>query len=104
MAEIELMVEPSELKSQAKKVTECIKDIEKDFKDIGRIVNHTSYWKGAASDKHKELFSNNKEDITEIINRLKEHPKDLKKMAGIYDAAEEANVAVAKSLLTDVIS
>lgn len=104
MGEIILEVTPSALRNQSKAVRETVGKIEKDFDKIRKIVENTSYWEGLASDKHKEIFSANEEDIQLILKRLSEHPVDLEKMAGVYEATEEFNEELANALLTDVIS
>lgn len=101
---ITLKVTPGELEKQAKSVTRIIEKIEKDFNGIEQVVNGTNYWQGAASEKHKKIFEENKKDISEILKRLREHPEDLKTMAGIYSETENENENIAKELPADVIS
>ena len=43
------------------------------------------------------------DDIETIVRRLKEHPRDLLEMAGIYVETEESAVQAAESLVQDVI-
>lgn len=92
------------MKAQATKVDGYIRAIEKDFNEIRKIVKASkSYWVGDASDKHREIFNEREENITRVIRRLEEHPQDLRKMAGIYEAAEQENETLASLLPDNVI-
>ena len=44
-----------------------------------------------------------KDDIAEVIKRLKDHPVNLLKMAGIYTETEAVLTEVSQSLVADVI-
>ncbi len=99
-----LKVKPEELEAKADVIDGLIKNIDSTFKKIRTEVNGTkSYWKGEASGKHYKMFDDNKEEIQEVINRLKEHPRELLEMAGIYKEAEKANVQLAQTLEADII-
>ena len=50
-----------------------------------------------------EILKENKADVTEILKRLKEHPTDLQKMAGVYVKAEKTATKLANALPKDVI-
>ena len=92
------------MRAQATKVDGYIKAIKKDFDEIRRIVNASkSYWVGDASDKHRSLFGEYEDSIQLILSRLAEHPDDLRKMAGIYEGAEQVNETLASQLPENVI-
>ena len=96
-------VAPEKLKEQAKTVTEYINAIEKDFNEIRQIVkNSVLYWQGDASKKHRQIFDENEEDIQQILMRLKEHPVDLQKIAGVYEQTEQLNETLASDLPNEV--
>lgn len=96
-------VAPEKLKEQAETVTEYVNAIEKDFNEIRQIVKNSAlYWQGDASKKHRQIFDENEEDIQEIIKRLKEHPVDLQKMAGVYEQTEQLNETQASNLPNEV--
>lgn len=96
-------VAPEKLKEQAETVTEYINAIEKDFDGIRQIVkNSVLYWQGDASKKHRQIFDGNEEDIQQILKRLREHPVDLQKMAGVYEQTEQLNETLASNLPNDV--
>ena len=67
------------------------------------ITSSRSYWEGDASEAHQKFYDSFKEDIETIVRRLKEHPRDLLEMAGIYVETEESAVQAAESLVQDVI-
>ncbi len=98
-----IKVAPEKLKEQAQTVTGYIDAMKKDFDGIRQTVKKTGvYWNGMASDKHREIFGQNEEDIEQILKRLREHPVDLQKMAGVYEQVEETNEQLANSLKEDV--
>lgn len=96
-------VAPEKLREQAETVTEYVNAIEKDFNEIRQIVKNSAiYWQGDASKKHRQIFDENEEDIQQILTRLKEHPVDLQKMAGVYEQVEQLNEASASNLPNEV--
>jgi len=102
--DITLKVKTEVLKEKAADVTRDTKELENHFSGIQDIVaRSTGYWVGTAGDKARKEFDGQKEDITKIIRRFKEHPGDLLSMAGIYDAVEQEAVFSSKELATDVI-
>lgn len=102
--EITLKVKPEVLKNKANSITSSIETIEKDFKEIEEVIQGTKkYWEGDASDTHQKQFSTINKEVPEIIKRLKEHPKDLLQMAGLYEAAENANQQLANALPGNVL-
>ncbi len=104
MAGFVLKVSPDELKTQAKNIENEIKEIQKDHDKILAAINSTKgYWTGEASQKHQSNYKNIDEDFTTVLKRLKEHPKDLLKMAGVYADANESAKEIAESLNEDVV-
>ena len=57
----------------------------------------------AAGDKCRVGYASYKDDINFLINRMEEHPRDLLKMAGIYEKADDAVESMAKRLKIDQI-
>lgn len=99
-----IKVTPEKLDSQAVIVEQYIEKIQSDFDKIRNKVESTkSYWLGEASSKHQEFFSENEKDISTLLKRLKEHPKDLRKMAGVFRETEEKNMELANALPDDII-
>ena len=104
MASIVLKVKPDELKKKSGDITNKIKDIESEFNEIQQLVYGTrKYWEGNASTQHIKNYDNIKDDIKKIIKRLKEHPTDLEKMAGVYEQVEQVASQLASALPSDVL-
>lgn len=104
MADFTLKVSLDKLQSKASEITDQIKEIENNWKQLSGIVAKSkSYWKGDASELHQKYCSECEEAVLEILKRLKEHPKDLLEIMGIYNDVEEEVVAITQSLPDDVI-
>ena len=98
-----IRVTPQELKNQSNQVLSDIKSIEKHWKCIAAIVNGSkNYWEGDASKTHIRIYKDVDNDVTEIINRLKENPVKLQMMAGVYDEAEHTAENRAAELPSDI--
>ena len=101
---IQLKVRPDELQKAASEIQNETRDVETAFRSLGEaITSSRSYWEGDASEAHQKFYDSFKEDIETIVRRLKEHPRDLLEMAGIYVETEESAVQAAESLVQDVI-
>ncbi|MBO5373337.1 MAG: WXG100 family type VII secretion target [Lachnospiraceae bacterium] len=104
MAEIHLKVAPDKLHSKADEISRQINQIQADWNNLSEIIKKTkSYWKGDASDLHQKYRDECEKEMLEILKRLKEHPTDLLKMAGIYEEAEDKAIQLAQSLPDEVI-
>lgn len=103
-AGITLKVAPSVLKTQSGVVSSEVSTLERSWRELESVIKKTKgYWEGQASDQHIEYYNDIKDDVEMIIRRLKEHPVDLLKMAGIYEESEAAAQQIASSLPEDVI-
>lgn len=103
MASITLKVTPDELKKKSGDISKSITEIESDFDKIEQVITGTrKYWEGEASNQHIKSYTKMKEEIETIIKRLKEHPKDLESMAGIYQENEQAVQKLAATLPADL--
>lgn len=99
-----IVADPKMMIIKAGQVSTAISDMEKSFAELQSIVTRTSsYWTGAAGDYHRRMFEEEKDDITSILNRLKEHPDDLKLMATEYADTEEKLTAQNQQLKSDYI-
>lgn len=104
MADFKLKVTPDVLKSQAQAIKSEISSIEKQWANIETLIKRSKgYWEGEASQQHIKYYNEVKEPVKKVIKRLKEHPDDLLKMAGIYDTAEKQAASLANTLPDDVI-
>lgn len=102
--EIHLKVAPDELKDKAGEITRQIQAMEKNWNSLREIVNGSqAYWEGNAGNQHRKLVRDNEDDVQTLLKRLKEHPRDLLEMAGIYIRTEEKAVQTAASLPGDII-
>ncbi len=98
---ITLRVTPEILRQKSGEFTTIITDIERRFRTIEDISDRTrGYWNGEAGDRDRQGYDSFQDDITYIVNRLREHPTDLLTMAGIYQQAERQVVQVDASLKT----
>lgn len=104
MANVTLKVSTDTMKSKAQEITKQINAIEKKWNRMYEIIeNSKTYWEGDASDCHRKGIIDDKTDMETILRRLKEHPKDLLTMAGIYVEAEQEAKRLASALPKDVI-
>lgn len=104
MASVNLKVTPDQLKKKSGEIQKEIVAIENDFTKIdGYITGTKKYWEGEASGVHIKGYNKMKDDLNTIIKRLKEHPKDLEVMAGVYEETENTIKTIASALPTDVL-
>ncbi len=104
MAGFQLKVKTEVLQIQASNVKNEISAIEKEWRNIETLIKRSKgYWEGDASNQHIKYYMEVKEPVNKVIKRLKEHPTDLLKMAGIYSAAEQEAAGLANVLPDEVI-
>lgn len=102
---IQLKVAPNTLKSKANEITTEITAVERQWTQLQETVTRSkSYWEGDASNVHQKYITTIKSDVATLIKRLKEHPKDLLKMAQLYDEVEEKAKQLSSALPKDVIT
>lgn len=90
MADFTFRVKPEELERKSQEFTTLINSINRHFARIEEVSGKTrGYWRGDAGDKDREGYASYQDDINFIVRRLREHPDDLLKMAGIYKQAEQ---------------
>ena len=96
---IVLKVDTNIMKDQSNLVRNDVKNIERHWKSISKLINGTrNYWEGEASDAHIKLFRDMEADVEKVIARLNENPVKLQQEAGVYEAAEQAAAAEGNSL------
>ena len=101
---ITLKVNPQNLKTAAQTLSSDIASVEKRWNRIGEVIRASKgYWEGDGSNTHQKYYQEASKDVEKILKRLKEHPVDLQKMAGVYDQTESKLSAAASSLPADVI-
>ena len=100
----QLRVNTKVMKAKAGQVSSEIKAAEAQWKKLRDTVKASKgYWQGDASLEHQNYLKEVSDDVDRIFKRLKEHPTDLLKMAGIYDSAEKENIEKPAGLPTDFI-
>ncbi|HCT91640.1 MAG TPA: hypothetical protein DF613_09735 [Lachnospiraceae bacterium] len=103
--DIQLRVDPGELKAKAREVQGQIHHFESSFRRLSQIIQGTKgYWDGTASQTHQRQFADIQADMDGTIKKLKKHPENLLDMAKVYEAAEETSYREALALAEDVIS
>lgn len=104
MADIRLKVSPEELKRRAAQIESQIASIEKKWNSIYEIAGASRYyWEGEAADYGRKLLEETRQDAQTAIKRLKEHPGNLLKMAGVYIEAEAKAAELINSLPDNAI-
>lgn len=89
-ADASIVVDTNVMVLKANEVAKCISNLEKSFQEIQNIVAKMGiYWSGEASQHYQKMFYEERDEIAAILNRLKEHPEDLKLMAGGYAQTEK---------------
>lgn len=90
--------------NKADQVSGAISKMEGTFGELQRIVAGTNgYWIGDAAEHHRRMFYEEKEEIAEVLKRLREHPADLKQMAAGYEKTEKELAAGNQQLRDDYI-
>ena len=92
---IKMNVLPNELDMKAQEAATAIFEMEQLLANVQDTVNRTEYyWNGEAAELNRKVFLEQKEDMEEILTRLKEYPATLRKVANIYRETEERPKAV----------
>ena len=103
-AGVSFRVQPDVLDAKAQEVSNEIDKMEKLFQNIQTTVNATKhYWVGEAGDVHRRAFQSQKDDIENILKRLKEHPVDLRMIAGTFRETEAKVEAVFSQMSSNLI-
>ena len=93
--DIKMNVLPNELDMKAQEAATAIFEMEQLLANVQDTVNRTEYyWNGEAAELNRKVFLEQKEDMEEILTRLKEYPATLRKVANIYLETEEKPKAV----------
>lgn len=99
-----IKVKPEVLVEKSQEVSASIRKMANCFNDLERIINRTSYyWIGEAGDMHRRLYQEQRDNVDEMMRRLKEHPEDLLTISQNYVQTEQAVEAIANELSGDVI-
>lgn len=105
MANIQLKVSPEVLRVKAEEISGQIQEMDNSWSRMYDLIQNSKfYWQGEASEYHRKYLKENNEEMKKLLKRLREHPIDLQKMAGVYVEAEQQAVQIASALPDDVIS
>ncbi|CBK75872.1 hypothetical protein CIY_34150 [Butyrivibrio fibrisolvens 16/4] len=105
LGSVSFKVNTETLVSQANVCSSIIGEIIKNYNELTEIIDSTNqYWRGEAGDLHRKLYEDEKDNISDVLKRLNEHPKDLLAISGNYVSGETANVEKANSLSGDILS
>ncbi len=99
-----ILVDTNLMVAKANTVSSILSSMENTFDELQNAVNRTSsYWIGEAGDHHRRMFNDEKDEITHILLRLKEHPEDLKLMANNFETSEQKLTEMNRQLRSDYI-
>lgn len=102
--DVQIKVSTDVLKGKSSNVLSNIKAMKVNLDEIAETISKTkSYWIGEAGDLHRELYNKQKDNVDEILSRLKEHPSDLLLIAGVYEDVEKQVTEISNELSGDVI-
>lgn len=101
---VTLRVTSVQLKQKADEISIDISEMTAMFDALADKISRTSYyWVGEAGDHCRSLYEKDKEKIAEMLMRLKEHPRDLLRMAQIYEEVERKAERISSALPENVI-
>ncbi len=104
IGDIHIKVSTEVLNAKADAVLKNVMVMSDCFDELKNIVNRTSYyWIGEAGEQHRLIYNNQQEDIDEMLNRLKEHPRDLLAISQNYSRVEKAILEETSNLPGDII-
>ncbi len=104
MNDITIKVTTEQLYAAAEDAEQAISRVTEDFSAISDCVTRSAYyWEGEGDEAHIRKMKKQMEKVEQMLDRFAEDARDLKVMAGIYDAAHQETVTYAQSLSTDVI-
>ncbi len=102
---VTIRVTPERLKTQADEVSRRISQMKRLFGELERVIGNTrSYWIGEAGNRHRQAYTERKDELETMFTRLEEHPRDLLQISGNYTQAEAEIEGMVATLETDVIS
>ena len=77
---------PERLREKAGQVSWEVRAMTDAFEELAAVISKTShYWIGEAGDHYRTLYTENKEEIEEMLKRLEQHPGWLLQKAQISE-------------------
>jgi len=104
VANITVKVETAVLRETAGEVSSLIRTLQNDFDELQGCVRHTDRcWAGAAGDQYRREFDAEKTVTAELLAALRQYPKNLLSMAGIYEQTERVNAEKNGALPSNIL-
>jgi len=102
---ITLKVAPEELEGTAAEVSGRIALLKENLNTMDKSVEGSlEYWEGTGNETHQEKYRKLRKTFDAAVELVDRKPNILLEMAGLYRAAEAANVEATGCLSSDVIS
>ena len=104
MEQMRIRVATQVLAERADSAWQKIQDVRNCFERMEEIVqNSRGYWEGDANEAHCREFQEYQDDIQKALARFMENVTDLRKIANIYQEAENEVQNISQDLPLDVI-
>ena len=98
-------VDTAQMAATAEELRQQGNDMKRHFDEISAVMDRTgTYWTGEAADRHRKLYSEQKDDVDQMLRRIMEHPVDLGLISQQYREGENQSVSIAEGLPSDTIS
>lgn len=99
MPNVQLRVDPKELKGISIRIEDQIKRVRDNLQSIKDTMSQTgSYWYGDAAEADRSEFTGLREEMDTLISNLTNQPQKLRQIAGIVEIAENQNVTLVQGL------
>ncbi len=103
-SDVSFRVTPEALLTASVSISNRAMQVQAAFDRAQRTVDGTaSFWQGNASQAYRSAYGSHKQEIEEILARLREHVIDLNQIAGNYQLAEQWAVQQSETLPDQVI-
>ena len=104
MAGFTLRVTPSVMRQISGEFQSTLQEAERHLNAVLDIsARSRGYWQGETGDRDREGYGSFREDIASLFRTLRNYPRDLQLMAGLYQSAENDAVASHTHLKTNQI-
>ena len=104
-AEMKIKVKTEELVSIAGEAESQMKKVQEKFQAADNLVRCSGvYWEADGQTASEQAYTRTSGDIENALKNLMEYAEKLRKIAGVYAAAEAAATETAATLADDVIS
>ena len=78
--------------------------LESIFDEMQSLMDNTkAFWNGEAAEKHRKGFSDQKDEMEQIVRTIDKYPDDLRRISGNYESTINRNIETANVLNTDFV-